>query len=143
MRTEQIMDAVVTTLTGLTTTGSNVVRAQVYDSSSVELPGLAIFMGADIVEEMISNSFYDWVLEVVVESRVKTTSQVDELLNTIRGEVHAALFADYTLGLPTIVIDLDAISASEPTLSPDGAQPIAIQRLNYVVKYRTARGDLT
>lgn len=143
MRVEEIMDSIVSILTGLTTTGNNVVRGQVYDLAETQVPGLAIFMGEDILEDELSNSVYDWNLSIYIESKAaESTTQIDQVLNTIRGEVHAAIMADYTLGL-NFVIDTDPVIAPEPDLSAIGAKPIGTQRLQYVVKYRTSRTDLS
>lgn len=141
MKTEEIMDAVVSALTDLTTTGTNVKRAQVYNSSNDELPGLAVYMGQDTLTDELQTSFLDWELTIFVESRVKTRAQVDELLNTIRGEVHAALMAAPRYSL-SFVHDTKPVTASEPDLSGDGDQPIAIQRLEYAITYRTSRTTL-
>ena len=142
MRAEQILDAVVVALTDLTTTTSNVKRAQIYNSSDDELPGLAVYMGADVLTDELQTSFLDWELTIYIDSRVKTTDQVDELLNTIRGEVHAALMAAPTLSL-SFVHDTKPVLANEPNLSGDGDQPIATQRLEYSITYRTSRTSLT
>ena len=141
MRTEEILDKVITALTGLTTTGTNVKRAQVYNSSDDELPGLAVYMGQDVLIDELQNSFLDWELTLIVESRVKSRNQVDEILNTIRGEVHVALMATPRFSL-TFVHDTKPVSANEPELSGDGDQPIATQRLEYAITYRTSRTTL-
>ena len=144
MRVEEIMDAIVLKLIGLTTTGTNVVRGQIYDLSESQVPGLAIFMGEDILDEELSNSLYNWTVTIYIESKVSSpTTQVDQILNTIRGEVHAAIMADYTLGLPSFVINTNPVIAPEPDLSPNGSKPIGTQRLQYTVKYRTSRTDLS
>ena len=141
MRTEQIMDAVVAALTDLTTTETRVNRAQVYHSSNDELPGLAVYMGQDTLTDELQTSFIDWQLTIFVDSRVKTRDQVDELLNTIRSEVHLALMSAPTLGL-SFVHDTKPVLASEPDLSGEGDQPIATQRLEFAVTYRTSRTTL-
>lgn len=140
MRTEQVMDAVVTALTGLATTGSNVFRGRVYDLPDTALPGLAVSMGEDTIADEL-NGYYDWTLSVAIESKVEANTQVDTTLNTIRGEVHAALRADPTLGL-SFVIDTKPSSAEAPDLSGEGAKPIGTQRLIYQVRYRTNEATL-
>ncbi len=142
MKTEQILDAVVTALTNLTTTGENVKRAQVHHSPDANLPGLAIYMGQDSLLNELEASFIDWELSLIVESRAKTTDQIDELLNTIRGEVHIALMAAPTLGL-SFVHDTKPVLAGEPDLSGEGDQPIATQRLEFAITYLTSRTTLT
>ena len=135
------MDAVVLALKDLATTGENVKRAQVYHSSNELLPGLAVYMGQDTLLDELQTSLLDWQLSIVVESRVKTTGQLDELLNTIRGEVHQALMTTPDFGL-SFVHDTKPVNASEPELSGEGDQPIAIQRLEFSITYRTSRTNL-
>lgn len=143
MRVEEIMDSIVTILTGLTTTGTNVIRGQVYDLAETQVPGLAIFMGEDVLESELLNSFYDWNVSIYIESKAaESTTQIDQVLNTIRGEVHAAILADYTLGLG-FVIDTNPVVAPEPELASSGSKPTGTQRLHYIVKYRTSRTDLS
>jgi hypothetical protein len=142
MRAEQILDAVVSAVTGLTTTGSNVIRGKTDDLASTQVPGLAVYMGPDVLEDEVSNVFYDWMLTVAIESQAQSPSvQVDEILNTIRAEVHAALMSDDTLGL-NFVIQIKPLAAGEPVLNGDGNQVIGTQRLEYEVQYRTSRTDL-
>lgn len=138
---EQILDSVVTALTGLTTTGTNVQRGRVYPVSPSVNAALTVFMGDDSVVSILGNEKIEWRLSVLINSHARATSDVDQTLNTIRKEVHAALMADYTLGL-SFVTDTEPASASEPELSGDGDQPIATQRLEYIVQYRTSRTAL-
>lgn len=137
MRAEDIMDAVVTAVTGLTTTGSNVRRARVYDWDTT--PSLSVYMGQDTVINELISGLLDWELIVVVESHVSGTS-VDQTINTIRKEVHSALMSDHTLGL-NFVHDINPELAGEPELDA-GDKPIARQRLEYKVTYRTSRTAL-
>ncbi len=148
MFAEQIIAEIETLVTGLTTTGSNVQRGQVHPHELAALPALAVFMGADqVVAEYQTNAF-DWELSVFIETAVEladpyTTldSGIDTQLNTIRKEVHAAIMADHTLGLSSVV-NVTPVVASQPTLSGEGQRPLASQMLEYVVKYRSSRTAL-
>jgi len=142
MRAEEILDAVVTLVTGLTTTGSNVFRGQVYDIPDASLPAISIFMGEDTLDEELSNSLYDWSITIYVESKAEEAStQIDETLNTIRAEVHAGLFSVEDLGL-SFVFKVTPIRAEEPVLSAAGSKPMGTQKLEYQVMYRTSRTNL-
>ena len=148
-RAETITAAVTTLLTGLATTGANVQRGQVYPHEADKLPALSVFMGDDVIEMELQTAWLDWQLTILVETTVKVTtdyttyqSLVDQQLNAIREEVHAALLANHTLGL-AYVHDIEPISASRPRLSGEGDTPMASQVLTFNVKYRTSRADIS
>jgi len=138
MRTEDILAAIESALTGLTTTGANVQREQAYGIEQSTLPFIVINEGEDIVEHELTQNFIDWVLTVDIDilARNDRDTVITEL-NTIRGEVHAALMVDYTLGLPGTVKYVGAVKTERPIVSADGDRPIAQQRLTYEVKYRS------
>ncbi len=141
MRAETIMDGVVTTLTGLTTTGNNIKRARIYPWAESELPAISVYMGQDVVVEELQSGLLNWELNLAVESHVQENNDIDQQLNTIRKEVHAALMATPQQGL-TYVINTTAVGANEPVLSDTGQQPVASQRLDFIIKYRTSRTAL-
>lgn len=147
-RAESILATIETTLTGLTTTGSNVQRGQIYRHELAKLPAIAIFMGADDLAAEFQTGLIDWELTVKIESTVMLDSVYTELgttletvLNLIREEVHAAIMADHTLGL-AYVIDITPGSAGEPILSGEGSEATASQSIEFVIRYRTSRTDI-
>ena len=104
-KAEQIMDAVKTALTSLTTTGSNVVRGRAFAFAESTTDALSIFMGDDVsVNELMSGtSKEDWKLTFEVVAHTKNTDP-EQRLNLIKKEVVVALKADYTLGGKAIFI---------------------------------------
>jgi len=148
-RSEQIMAAIETLLTGLTTTGTKVQRGQVYPHQAADIPALGILMGADTVSAEYQTGLVDWELNVFVESvhQVEASyttmgSGIETKLNLIRKEVHAALLADHTLGL-SFVIDIEPGNAGQPLLSDSGNIPFGSQMLSFIVHYRTSRTDIS
>ncbi len=144
LRAEQIVDAIVTALSvpGLTTTKTRVFRGRVYPLQSSELPGLMVYMGPDTIVNELQTGILDWDLMIGIESYVQTVAeQVDTVANRIRKEVHIAMMADYTQGLG-FVLETTPGLAAEPVLS-DSNQPVSIQRLEYIIRYRTSRTDLS
>lgn len=140
-RAEQILDAVVTSLTGLSTTGSNIFRGRHYSLESGSMPALLVYMGSDEPIEMLSQSLIDSLIEVRVESRTMSpTAQLDESLNQIRKEVTIALQADFSQGLD-FVLNLEEGKADEPEFSDSGEQPVARQVMNWRITYRRSRTD--
>lgn len=133
-RAETIMQAVVTTLTGLTTTAARVERGRVRTVETC--PALTIEMGGDdVIPDRSSYPKLHRDLNIKILAHVKNNTSPDTDLNQIRAEVHAAMVADRTLG-QTFVIDVECIGDDEPEISGEGEKITAVQQMNYVVKYR-------
>ena len=99
-KAEQIMAAVITTLTGLTTTGSRVYRARAYAIPKSDTNALAVFQGSDEMQEGSMFFRVRSLLTINIEAVAReATAQIDETLNTIRKEVMAAIGAAPNLGL--------------------------------------------
>lgn len=133
-RAETIMQAVTTTLTGLTTTGTRIQRGRVRTVETA--PALSIMMGSDGINP--DRSAYphvarDLTINVIIHVMNNTAPETE--LNTIRAEVFAALMADRTLG-QTFVSDIDAIGDDDPELDGEGEKITARQQMNFIVKYR-------
>lgn len=99
---QQIRDAFVTAVTGLTTTGSRVYSSRVYPQGDDALPGLIVRTASDRLGGSQTNGdrvSRDLVFEC--EARCKPAEgagDVDDLLDTICAEVETALGADRSLG---------------------------------------------
>jgi hypothetical protein len=148
-RAEQIIAAVKTTVTGLTTTGTRVQRGQVYNHEETKLPALSVFMGADIPVNEYQVNLMDWDLTVRIEAvalietdYITQDSLIDQALNQIRKEVYIAVMANHKQGL-AFVIDTDPGPAAEPVLSGDGAKPIGTQVIDFTIRYRADRQDIS
>jgi len=138
---QQIRDDIVTTLTGLTTTGSNIFRSRIFPLEETNLPALCIYTKSETNE-------YDTiglprsvnrVLDVAVEAYVKGVSNYDNTLDTIAVEMEEAIAADITLG----GLAKDAqITAFEADFAGDGEQPVAVGRFTVTVEYRTVENDV-
>ena len=142
-KAERILAAVVTKLTGLTTTGTNVFRGRVYDLPDTSLPALLIFQGADRpLSDGGSSSFrfLDGELSVRVEAVVKTSAtQLDTLLNQIRKEVTIALQADVTQGLNFVMDTTEGTADVE--LNGEGDKPTGTLKMEWSILYRRLRTD--
>lgn len=138
---KQIRDAIVTAVTGLTTTGSNVFRSRLYPLESSKLPGLCIFTRSEAVEfdTLTMSRSINRVLDVIIEGYVSATANYDNTLDQIAVEVEEALAADATLG--GLAKDLQ-VTAFEADFSADGDQPVAVGRFTVTVQYRTAENDV-
>lgn len=131
-RAESILAAVTAALTGLASTGGNVLRG--YGVQLPGLPGLVVRMGADENIAGYGTTVVARRLEVQIEARVKQAADSDTLLNQVRAEVYAALMADPTLGLGFVIDTMHQLDG-EPD-EKDLAAPIVRQVLTYSVDYR-------
>lgn len=134
-RAETTMQAVLTNITGLATTGNNVSRGRGQPVATV--PALTLQQAPDELVEGITNmGFVDRVLSFRVIAHVKTSGQFDTDLNAIREEVYVALMADRNQGLPAFVIDTMPLGDDEPELSSDAEKDIGRQAMNFAIQYR-------
>lgn len=97
---EQIKDAVITAVTGLATTGTNVFKSRVYSNGDKHLPGLMVYFEEEESEPGSTGATrsLDRILNLVVEGQVKSGEDVDEIMDDIAEEVEAAMDADRYLG---------------------------------------------
>jgi len=145
-RAEQVLAAFASAVTGLTTTGANVIRARVYPEQEADMPALSVFMGADVPpepgDERDTYPYLDCVLQIIVRLHAQGASVVlDTTLNQIRKEVAVAIMADTSLGLSNVVVDAWEGEADQPDLSGEGKQRIASQDVTWYVKYRRSYTD--
>jgi len=141
-RAEQILAAVLTNVTGLTSTGTRVARDRIDEVNCDSGAVLGVEMGADNVLEGSDKNmaFIDSSLDVEIDVYVKTNSGLTTALNLSRKEVHIALYTDYTQGL-SFVVDTRYTGASAPESSGDAEKPVTKQRLTYEIHYRHSIAD--
>lgn len=137
-----IRDDIVTSLTGLASTGSRVYTSRVYPMDSSKLPGIAIYTNSE-------NSEYATIglprtimrtVDVNVEVYVKGVAGHDDSLDQICAEIEAALYSDVTRG--GYAKDTKIMSF-ESQYSGDGDQPVVTGVLLVQVMYITTEGAPT
>lgn len=138
---KSIRDNITTTLTGLTTTGSNVFQTRFYPLAEAKLPALAIYTKSETTEYGTVHVPRTQIrtLDVTVEAYVSGNTNVDNTLDTIATEVEEALATDLTRGgnaKETKVISFDA------DFSGDGENPVGIGRFAIEVVYVTLENDI-
>ena len=113
---QQIRERVGTTLTGLTTTGSNVFQSRVYNLQDAKLPAIIIYTRSADSEllEMGSTRTLQRNLSLVVEAYVKANSNYDDTIDTIAKEVEAAMGADEVARYKSI-LDAEIAKKVSPT----------------------------
>lgn len=142
LKAEQIIAAVIAVLDATATAGANVIRGQLYQSYASQLPGIAVYMGADEPEQESTQALVDWYLQIKIQIRAETNTSLESTISLIRKEIHIALMADPTFALGFVRDTVPGI-ANEPVLSGEGETPIGIQDLVYEISYRAARNDLS
>ena len=130
-----IRNNVTSTLTGLTTTGSNVFESRIYPNELAKLPLLNIYSNSE-TSELASIGKLDRSLEIMVEGFAKATTNVDEALDTIAKEVEVALANDLTRGGHAKETFL---TSTEFELENIANQQIGVVKLNFTVRYITTK----
>lgn len=140
-RAEQILAAVQTSVTNLTTTGARVERGHADDIPAAQTPALRVRMGDDTIVEPWAHQLLDSQLEVSIYAVVHdSAANVETKLNQVRKEVNVALIANDTLGL-AFVHSIVEVGARQPALSGELSKPVAAMELQYRVLYRRSRTD--
>jgi hypothetical protein len=131
---QQIREYFGTTLTGLTTTGSNVYESRVYTLQEDTLPSLVIYTKSEISEPIVigTDRTMSRELSVVVEGYCKATSNFDDTIDTISVEVEEAIASDRTLGGLAKDVYLES---TEIEFTNDGEQPVGYVRLTFLTNY--------
>lgn len=132
----QIRDQVVSTLTGLTTTGARVYPSRVRPLTESNYPCLLVYTTSEAVVDGNGSRPRSLVrqLRLVVEAVCKASADIDDTLDTIAKEVEVALATDPTLG----GLAKDCVLAeTEIDLVGDGDKPHGIGKLTFSVVYCT------
>ena len=137
---QSIRDNVVTTLTGLTTTGANVFASRVYPLSTGKLPGLCIYTNDEAIEASTIQpprvQLRTLTLTVEIYARGSTA---DDVVDTACVEIEEALYTDRTRGGNARDTRVVSFSASH---TEDGDQPVTVASLSVTIDYQTAENDI-
>ena len=142
---QQIREAFKARLTGLTTTGANVVTSKLhpYLQEDADLPGLAIWTDIETIranEEDTEQGTQHRTLSVVVEGVAgKTaTKSVDDILDDIAEEVETAIYTDPLFN--RLIIDC-VLEQTESDLSGETKINVGIITMTFRVEYLTREGS--
>jgi len=131
---QQIREQISTTLTGLTTTGSNVYQSRVYPLENINLPALIIYTKSETSEPIVigTDRVMSRELSIIVEGYVKATSNFDDTIDTISKEVEEAIAADRTLdGLAKDCY----LESTEIEYTGEGEKPLGYVSLTFITNY--------
>lgn len=140
---QQIRSAIITQVTGLTTTGINVFEHRVYPLAEDDLPAIVVSTTSEgssmaTIGGMGTVASLQRNLAISVEGYVKATSDVAQTLDTIAEEIEVALGDDETLGGLVESIEL---SGTTIEITAEGDQPVGVVKMDYDVVYRTTTGN--
>ena len=137
---QQIRQAIVSTLTGLTITGTNVFTSRVYALPQVALPALCIYT-KDEATEYVSMTIPRTLqrnLNLSVEIFVAASQNSDNTIDQICSEIEQAIAEDVTISgkakdtmITSVDIDFDG----------DGEVPVARATVNVNITYFNEEGD--
>jgi hypothetical protein len=143
MRT-QIRDALVTLLTGLSTTGNNVFKSRVEQIPDSKLPALNIVTNnEDVALTTVGTKVYEKNLTVAIFVKCKATDDVDEVIDQVMLEVEPVLAANPTLG--GLITDITLTAADAETrleAEKETGQGVLAYIANYYVNATTPDASL-
>ena len=133
----QIRERVATTLTGLSTTGSNVFQSRIYPMESAGLPGLCVYTQEESVgiQSMGETRNVSRDLTLIIEGYASASSNIDDTMDAIGKEVEVAMAGDIEIN--NLAQD-SYLSGVEITLSGDGSTGIGKIAHSYTVVYQNA-----
>ena len=137
---QQIRERIGTTLSGLTTTGTNVFQSRIYNIEEANLPCLCIYTKTETSEPLTMNAprsiqkNLDLVIEVYVKDR-----NYDFVLDKIIKEVKEKMFTDRLIN--SLAKD-SFLTTQEITYNGEGDQTIGVGTLTYNVEYHHTEGTL-
>jgi hypothetical protein len=138
---QSIRERVASTLTGLTTTGSNVFQSRVYPIENTKLPCLLIYTREETSEPLTTNPprAIEKVLSLVVEGYVKANTNFDDTIDTICEEVEETLFTDRLindLALDSFLVNTDI------SYNGEGDNPLGIVVMTFQITYHHTEGSI-
>lgn len=137
---DQIRDAVLAAVTGLTTTKKNAFASRVHPVNDTELPCVLVFTREESSEPitMTQPRTMRSTLTVMVEGYVKLTSNYDDKLDKISVEVTKAIYN--STSLRAVVRDI-FLSNTAITLIGDVEKPVAVVSMSFTAQYLTKENE--
>lgn len=139
---QAIRENLKTTLTGLTTTGSNVFTTRVYPVAQTLTQGIIIYNESESIQYLTTGTArtQERISIFKVEVYVKTNTGFDDKMDTIMAEIESALAVDVTRGGHAIDTMIDSFDSE---YNGDGEVPVGIGSIDVTVKYHTIEGSPT
>ncbi len=132
-----IRDNVVTTLTGLATTGANVSKTRVYPFAADKLPRVSVYTKSESSEYATVTRPRTIIRSLVAAVEVMVQTDVDDDIDQIAAEIEEAIYADVTRG--GLAKDTRIVSF-EADFSGDPDQPVGSAVILLEIDYVTIEG---
>jgi len=138
---QQIRERVATTLTGLTTTGSNVFQSRIYSIETNKLPCLLIYTKEETSEPIVMNPprTIHKNLTLNIEAYCKQNANFDDTIDLITKEVEEALYSDRLIN--NLAKD-SYLTSTEIEYNKEGDNPIGIVTMTFQIEYQHIEGNL-
>lgn len=138
---KQIRDALVTAVTGLTTTGSRVYRSRVYPLESGKLPGLCVYTKSEEVTNstLTRPRTQTRQLEASVEAYLMANTNFDDTLDTIAVEIEEAIYSNAALNALVKQIN---ITGFEADYSGDGEKVVGVGNFSVQIIYSARENEI-
>lgn len=133
---KQIRDAIVTALTGLTTTGSRVYANRLQPLPDALSPTLLVTLDEETATPLTfhPSPIYERELRLTVSAVAKATSGLDDTLDQISKEVEVALASGITLSGRRLDFTYTGMSFDDELAD----KPVGIKRMNFTVTFTAA-----
>lgn len=135
-RRESILARIKTNLDAIT--GATVYRIRTTPLARADVPAIVLEPVADDPTEGLVYSKTDWSLRIKVSVFVRATAPGNSA-DALVQEVHDKIMADPTCN--GVALDIDAATTNFSFYDAD--VPLGVVEMDYVVRYRTDREDLT
>ena len=137
---QQIRERAATTLTGLSTTGSNVFQSSTYPLERASLPGICIFTNEETSEIQSQGNprNIQKILSLSIQGFASSSTGVDDTLDTISKEVEIAMQGDIRLN--NLAQD-SYLSETSISISAEGEKEIGSVTLIYTVIYQHSENN--
>lgn len=133
---KQIRSAVVTKLTGLTTSGSRVYANRLQPLPDAMSPTLLVTLDEETATQATfhTNPIYERDLRLSVAAIYKATSALDDTLDLMSKEVETALAAGITVGSRTLDVFYTGMSFDDE----QSDKPVGIKRMQFSIQFTAA-----
>jgi hypothetical protein len=136
---QQIRERVASTLTGLTTTGSNIFQSRIYPMEQASLPGLIVYSVSESTAPVTMGAIRDMdaTLTLAIEAYA-IGANLDDSLDTICKEVQVAMYGDRTVNSLAKDLQLDSTTI---VFAQDSDVPAGYATMNWSVNYQFAENN--
>lgn len=136
---KQLRDAVITRLTGLTSTGANVFPGRIYPIGSDKMPGLLVYTNDEVSAPITSGNprRYERTVTLEVQALVQVTDSYEDDLDEIAVEIEEAVADD--LGWGGIAEDTRLVM-TEKEFSAEAKISTARMTLKFEIDYQNLEG---